>query len=1326
MKANNHSTGQDLDLDDVEFTIGPLDHFEWDLVASPQSRGVPFTVRVEATDSNGWTVPSYIDTVELRGGVGQGTSSTIVITECGKELAEFIEVENVSQGVVDFVAWGWTASEIAGMTPNIAGHSIAIGCEFTSGGIPSFGTGSIQRQGHLDNNSAVDFSWFSPSLGTQNAGINVPFYTPVSIAPDSATFVAGVWTGDLTVLELAEDMYLRVDDDSGHVGISNTFDVIPGLGNFDFGDAPLPYPTMAGSSGAWHRLSGPTLGAARDWESDGTPSANANGDDMSGPIDDEDGVTFGSIRVGQTDAIVTVNVQDAPSGAKLDAWIDFNGDGSWGGPCERIASGLAVTEGDNAVQFEVPSWAASGETYGRFRLSTTGGLGPRGGAVDGELEGYLVMIAPPEAAAGVFVRRQAITPSWNYATSVCTADMDGDGDVDVLASPADAETILWYENHGVGDFTAHTIATSVDNARSVFAADVDGDGDMDALSASYNDAKITWYENRGPEGFAAHTVSTNAYRARAVYAADVDADGDMDVLSASSGDDKIAWYENDGNQYFSEHTISTAADSASSVFAADMDGDGDTDVLSASYRDDKIARYENDGSQHFSEHTISTTANSALSVFAADMDADGDMDVLSASRGDLEIAWYENDGSENFTTHTITPSAESAISVFAADMDGDGDTDVLSASLGDDKIAWYENDGSQHFLEHTISTTADRELSAVAADMDGDGDLDVLSASLYDDTIAWYENLAFDYGDAPAPYPTLTTDGGASHRPTGPTMGNARDDEQDGQPTLNADGDDAIGTVNDEDGVTTPPLLAPGVVGTALTVEASGTSFLNAWIDFDRDGVWESSEQVAVDVPMVAGANTVVFDVPASAVAGLTYTRLRLTSYDTGGTLGPTGPADDGEVEDYAWTIGERGDVLGTTAGNDVISVRLGVVGGAQHEVSVNGTVTRYDPAVVFSISIDGLGGKDRISVYGTDQNETARLEVGAVRVVGATYVVQAAGVEDVTVYADAGTDQVTMTGSAGSNRLYSYADYARLADSPRTFSYRVDGFDEVTVEAPGSGRNYAYLYDSPDNDVLDAGPDRVILERAVDTADATVTTATGFARAYVYATNGGNDTATLTGEADARNRFYGYADYAILTESRRSFYFYARGFDAVTGESPGSGYTYAYLHDSSGTDALAASPTSATMDRASGWSDTTANGFKRVYAYSTRGGGDTAQLTGSATGGNYYRGYPTYSTLTDGARSFYHYVRGFASVTASGSQSDTASDRAYLYDSSGADTFVGSGNSAILRDTAATAYQIEALYFDRVYARSSDRTANDTINVDDSLVYNLIRSGTW
>jgi hypothetical protein len=148
-------------------------------------------------------------------------------------------------------------------------------------------------------------------------------------------------------------------------------------------------------------------------------------------------------------------------------------------------------------------------------------------------------------------------------------------------------------------------------ASSVYAADVDGDGDMDVLSASFNDDKIAWYENDGRQNFTNHIITRAADGAQSVYAADVDGDGDLDVLSASSNDDKIAWYENDGEQNFTSHVITSSAAQARSVYAADVDGDGDMDVLSASRFGDNIAWYENDGQQNFTSHTITTDADGA-------------------------------------------------------------------------------------------------------------------------------------------------------------------------------------------------------------------------------------------------------------------------------------------------------------------------------------------------------------------------------------------------------------------------------------------------------------------------------------------------------------------------------------------------------------------------------------------------------------------------------------------------------------------------------------------------------------------------------------------
>ncbi len=58
--------------------------------------------------------------------------------------------------------------------------------------------------------------------------------------------------------------------------------------------------------------------------------------------------------------------------------------------------------------------------------------------------------------------------------------------MDVLSASNNDDKIAWYENtDGAGSFGAQqVISTLADRANSVFAADVDGDGDTDVLSAS--------------------------------------------------------------------------------------------------------------------------------------------------------------------------------------------------------------------------------------------------------------------------------------------------------------------------------------------------------------------------------------------------------------------------------------------------------------------------------------------------------------------------------------------------------------------------------------------------------------------------------------------------------------------------------------------------------------------------------------------------------------------------------------------------------------------------------------------------------------------------
>ena len=116
--------------------------------------------------------------------------------------------------------------------------------------------------------------------------------------------------------------------------IAVLFTGVVGAQSLDWGDAPQPYPTTSGNNGARH-LASPTfcLGSTIDPEANGQPTANADGDDLNGAIpDDEDGVTWQPMfpgQLSQVDIWVT-------GGGYIDAWVDFDGNGSWLDPGEQV------------------------------------------------------------------------------------------------------------------------------------------------------------------------------------------------------------------------------------------------------------------------------------------------------------------------------------------------------------------------------------------------------------------------------------------------------------------------------------------------------------------------------------------------------------------------------------------------------------------------------------------------------------------------------------------------------------------------------------------------------------------------------------------------------------------------------------------------------------------------------------------------------------------------------------------------------------------------------------------------------------------------------
>lgn len=166
-----------------------------------------------------------------------------------------------------------------------------------------------------------------------------------------------------------------------------------------------------------------------------------------------------------------------------------------------------------------------------------------------------------------------------------------------------------------------------------------------------------------------------------------------------------------------------------------------------------------------------------------------------------------------------------------------------------------------------------------------------------------------DYADSPATY------GVARHSPndlgTAATrLGSGVDFEGASLPSADANADDVDGT-DDESGVTALPLLTVAATTyTATTVCAGGsdggvnqTGQISAWIDFNRDGVFNATERAQATCPPGASNATLNWTiVPTQIVAGPSFMRIRIATV-AAQVANPTGNAATGEVEDFKLDI---------------------------------------------------------------------------------------------------------------------------------------------------------------------------------------------------------------------------------------------------------------------------------------------------------------------------------------------------------------------------------------------------------------------------------------
>ena len=113
------------------------------------------------------------------------------------------------------------------------------------------------------------------------------------------------------------------------------------------------------------------------------------------------------------------------------------------------------------------------------------------------LPAALVIAATAAATAGTTAAAdiESISVSEAFHTAaVATADLDGDGQPEVIAAGYEEDAVAWFRRAETG-WIRHDVH-QLDGAFAILAHDLDADGDPDLVAASRVNGKVLWYENR--------------------------------------------------------------------------------------------------------------------------------------------------------------------------------------------------------------------------------------------------------------------------------------------------------------------------------------------------------------------------------------------------------------------------------------------------------------------------------------------------------------------------------------------------------------------------------------------------------------------------------------------------------------------------------------------------------------------------------------------------------------------------------------------------------------------------------------------------------------
>ncbi|MFA6109666.1 MAG: FG-GAP-like repeat-containing protein, partial [Candidatus Latescibacterota bacterium] len=224
-----------------------------------------------------------------------------------------------------------------------------------------------------------------------------------------------------------------------------------------------------------------------------------------------------------------------------------------------------------------------------------------------------------------------------YAVAdVLTADLDADGDEDIVTANGDTTTLTLLFNDGRGAFNARATRSVESGPVALAAANLNLDGYPDLVVANRRSGTVSVLLNDRGGGFEARQDLLSGLDPVALALVDYDADGDNDILAANQGSWDVAVLANEevlGETGFRLVHRVRAGMPVADLALSDLTADVFSDLVTVGSGSAQVAFLENEAGSDFVPRDTLVTGEPARRVALADMNADGanDLAILGAT-----------------------------------------------------------------------------------------------------------------------------------------------------------------------------------------------------------------------------------------------------------------------------------------------------------------------------------------------------------------------------------------------------------------------------------------------------------------------------------------------------------------------------------------------------------------------------------------------------------------------------------------------------------------------------------------------------------------------